>query len=62
MPFLANTLGVLVAIDPNANAAYHVAMGKPFAVGQQVWVCGVEFSVTAVVNGQLILTPVTAKI
>lgn len=51
-----------MAVDPNANAAYHLANDKTFAVGQSVWVNNIEFSVTAVVNGQLILTPVTAKI
>ena len=51
-----------MAIDPNANAAYYKANNKPFTVGQHVFVDGIEFTVTAVTNGQLILTPVTVRI
>jgi hypothetical protein len=56
-------------IDPNANAAYRKANDVLFAVGQHVWVTGIEFRVVGITpvspqvpNGQLILAPVTAKV
>jgi hypothetical protein len=56
-------------INPNANAAYFAAKNIPFAVGQSVWVSGIEFNVVQIVpvspatpSGQLILQPVTAKV
>jgi hypothetical protein len=62
-------VGSDVAIDPNANKAYHKAKDVYFAVGQQVWISGIEFSVVQIVpvspatpSGQLILQPVTAKV
>jgi hypothetical protein len=51
-----------MAIDPKANAEYVAREAKPFAVGQSVWVTGIEFKVVAVTDGQLVLQPTTAKI
>lgn len=58
-----------MAIDTGANKAYHEAKNVIFAVGQSVWVSGIQFSVVQIVpvspvtpSGQLILQPVTAKV
>jgi len=58
-----------MAIDPGANKAYHEAKNVKFAVGQSVWVNGIQFAVVQIVpvspatpSGQLILQPVTAKV
>jgi hypothetical protein len=58
-----------MAIDPNANAAYFAAKNVQFAVGQAVWLSGIEFTVVQVVTaspavptGQLILQPTTSKV
>ena len=51
-----------MAIDPEANAAYHDAKNIKLQAGQSVWVLGLEFRVVSVQNGQLLLEPVNAKI
>ena len=62
-------MGSDVAINRDANKQYFAAKNIPFAVGQQVWVNGVQFAVVGITpvgpqfpHGQLILQPVTAKV
>ncbi len=49
-------------VDPAANQNYVASKAIAFAVGQQVWIQGVQFKVVEVSNGRLVLEPFTVKI
>ena len=50
-----------MAVDPKANAEYVASKAIPFAVGQTVWVQGIQFTVLSVANGVLTLESVNVK-